>query len=418
MAVTASTVKFLILIAFLLPGGAAFAQESKVVFWRLKALGIEAETASRINAVLRSEIGRVPGCRLVPAEKVTSVVSKHEDLSGCPGEVECLSQMGMLTGADLVVSGVLGTLGDVFSLDIKLVDVASKQEIRRVAQTWSGEEKFLIEVMRQVATRLLKPEAYSGRLELNVSVPGVEIFIDGDPAGRTPLEAPLRLSPGRHALKLVCSGFKDYQRFVEVPFNRTVPLFVEMKGSRLTGVVSAEESQDLIAIGLKGGLVTNLDAFLGPQVYLEAGLRLPVWGGRLGVMLETGAYGCLQERSLSDPALGRIDLSADVLVWPIQLNLMLRLTPSYPFSPYLGVGGGFFLVWQTLKAERLPERSFRDGVFGFQAFGGLEYRLGPGVVLLEGRYQCVHLDAPDEEGGMEGLLGGLGVLLGYRVLLQ
>lgn len=410
--------KLNILILFILfAGGLARAQDAKVVFWRLKALGIEAETASRIDEVLRNEIGRVPGFSLVDAQRVTAVVSKHADLSGCQGEADCLSQIGMLTGATLVVSGVLGTLGDVFSLDIRLVDVATKQEIRRVAQTWSGEEKFLIEVMRQTATRLLKPEAYNGQLEINVSAPGVEIIIDGDPMGRTPLEAPLKLSPGRHALKLVCAGFKDYEQFVDVPFNRTVPVFVEMESSMLTGVVSARESEDLLGIGLKGGLVTNLDAFLGPQVYLEVGLRLPWWGGRLGVALETGAYGSVEERTVSDPALGKVNISSDVLVWPVQLNVMLRLTPDYPFSPYLGAGGGYFIVWQTLNAERLPEQSFRDGVFGFQVFGGMEYRLGPGVILLEGRYQYVRLDAPEKEGGMEGLLGGLGVLLGYRILL-
>jgi hypothetical protein len=405
------------MLVFLLLGGAARAQDATVVFWRLKALGIEAETASRINAVLRNEIGRVPGVSLIEARQVDAVVSKHADLAGCQGEADCLSQLGMLTGATLVISGVLGTLGDVFSLDIRLVDVATKQEIRRVAQTWSGEEKYLIEVMRQVATRLLKPEAYNGQLELNVAVEGVQVFIDGDLIGRTPLAEPLKLSPGRHALKLACAGFSDYERFVDIPFNRTVPLFVEMESSVLTGVVSAKESEDWLGVGLKGGLVTNLDAFLGPQVYLEVGLRLPFWGGRLGVMLETGTYGSVEESSVSDPALGRRKISADVLVWPVQLNVMMRLTPDYPFSPYLGAGGGFFLVWQTLDAEHLPEQGFRDGVFGFQVFGGMEYRLGPGVILMEGRYQYVRLPAPEKEGGMEGLLGGLGVLLGYRILL-
>lgn len=398
-------------------GGAASAQDAAVLFWRLKALGIETETASRINEVLRNEIGRVPGISLIEARRVEAVVSKHADLAGCQGEAECLSQLGMLTGATRVVSGVLGTLGDVFSLDIRLVDVATGQEIRRVAQTWSGEEKYLIEVMRQVATRLLKPEAYNGQLDLNVAVDGVQVFIDGDPMGRTPLAEPLKLSPGRHALKLACAGFKDFEQFVDIPFNRTVPVFVEMESSMLTGVVSARASEDWLGIGLKGGLVTNLDAFLGPQAYLEVGLRLPFWGGRLGVMLETGAYGSVEERSVSHPAYGKINVSADVLVWPVQVNVMMRLTPDYPFSPYLGAGGGFFLVWQTLDAERLEQQSFRDGVFGFQAFGGLEYRLGPGVILLEGRYQYVRLPASQKEGGMEGLLGGLGVLLGYRVLL-
>jgi hypothetical protein len=407
----------LILLAILLLGGVARAQDSSVVFWRLKALGIEAETASRINEVLRNEIGRVPGVALIEASRVNSVVSKHADLAGCQGEAECLSQLGMLTGATLVVSGVLGTLGDVFSLDIRLVDVATKQEIRRVAQTWSGEEKFLIEVMRQVATRLLKPEAYNGQLEINVAVDGVQVFIDGDLMGSTPLAEPLKLSPGRHALKLACAGFKDYEQFVDIPFNRTVPVFVEMESSMLTGVVSARASEDWLGIGLKGGLVTNLDAFTGPLAYLEVGLRLPFWGGRLGVMLETGAYGSVEERSISDPAMGKQTLSADVLVWPVQLNVILRLTPDYPFSPYLGVGGGLFVVWQTLDTEHLDEQSFRDGVFGFQVLGGMEYRLGPGVILMEGRYQYVRLPAPEKEGGMEGLLGGLGVVLGYRILL-
>jgi hypothetical protein len=415
--VKAFRVKCLILLVFLFAGSAVHAQQAQVLFWRLKALGIEAETASRINEVLRNEIGRVPGVTLVENQKVTAVISKHADLAECQGEAECLGQLGMFTGATLVVSGVLGTLGDVFSLDIKLVDVSTNQEIRRVAQTWSGEEKFLIEIMRQIATRLLKPEAYNGLLELNVPVEGVEVYIDGDLMGRTPLVEPLKLSPGRHALKLASAGFKDYEQFVDVPFNRTIPVFVEMESSMLTGVVSARRSEDWLGIGLKGGLVTNLDAFLGPQAYLEVGLRLPFWGGRLGVMLETGAYGSLEERRISDPALGKVNVSADVLVWPVQLNIMVRLTPDYPFSPYLGAGGGFFLVWQTLDAERLPEQSFRDGVFGFQVFGGLEYRLGPGVILLEGRYQYVCLPAPEKEGGMEGLLGGLGVLVGYRVLL-
>lgn len=148
----AAICKYSILLVFLFTGGFARAKDTAVLFWRLKALGIEEETASRISAVLRGEIGRVPGFRLMPADRVTPVVSRHEDLSRCPGEAGCLSQLGMLTGAALVVSGVLGTLGDVCSLDIKLVDVATRQEIRRVAQTWSGEEKFLIEVMRQVVS--------------------------------------------------------------------------------------------------------------------------------------------------------------------------------------------------------------------------------------------------------------------------
>jgi hypothetical protein len=316
-----------------------------------------------------------------------------------------------------VVSGVLGTLGDLFSLDVKLVDVATGQEIRRVAQTWSGDEAFSIEAMRQVATKLLRPEAYKGRLDVQVNQAGVQVFLDGAPVGRTPLGAPLPVSPGRHALKLVSVGFEDYERFVDVPFDRVVAVSVEMKGTAISGVVPSREQRERFAVGLRAGLFANAAEFVAPAVGLELAYRLPLWGGRLSVMLESGAYGSWDQRTSRSDALGRIPVKARILVWPVQLHLMLRLLPDYPFSPYVGAGGGFFLVWQTLRPEGLPEQAFRDGVFGFQAQGGVEYRLGPGVIFLEARYQHVRVDAPADQGGVEGLLGGLGAALGYRLML-
>jgi hypothetical protein len=386
----------------------ARAQDAKVLLWRLKALGIEAETASKIQQVLRSELERVPAFSIVPDVK---------DDMGCTGGTGCLKELGEAAGATFVVSGVLGTLGDVFSLDVKLIDVRSGTEVRRVAQTWSGEEKLSIEVMRQVATRLLRPEAYKGRLTLKTNVDGVKIYIDGDFIRRTPLESPLELTPGRHALKLVCAGFKDFEQFVDVPFDRTVPVSVELVGSGVSGVVAAERAEDLFAIGIKGGLVTNLGPFLGPKLGLEFGLRLPFWEGRLSVMLGTGAYGSVETRRVDSPALGNLSVDSEILVWPMELNLQFRLLPDYPFSPYLAAGPGYFLVWQTLESDGLDPQSFRDGLLGFQGAAGLELRLGPGVILLEARYQYVDLDAPEAEGGVGGQVGGLEVLAGYRLLL-
>ena len=40
-----------------------------------------------------------------------------------------------------------------------------------------------------------------------------EIFIDGEPVGRTPAEL-VDLEPGRHTLKLVCDGYRTMTRSV------------------------------------------------------------------------------------------------------------------------------------------------------------------------------------------------------------
>jgi hypothetical protein len=395
----------------------ANAGETPVVFWRLKSLGIEEATVEGVSKVLASEIGRIEGIGLVPADQVRAAVSSHEGLARCAGEPACLAQVGKAAGASSVVSGVLGILGDVYSLDIKLVDVASGMEVRRVAQTWSGQSDSLIEAMRQVATRLLRPESYKGTLDLKVNLDKVRIYVDGEMVGLTPLAAPLRLTPGRHALKLVAPGFGDFEKFIDLPFDRTVPVNVEMKGLALSGVVSADQAEDFFQIGIKAGLVSNTGPFLAPHASLEFGVRLPFWGGRLAVLAESGAYGSVDERTASSGSTGEVKVGATMLIWPVQLNLILRALPDYPFSPYLTAGPGFFVVWQTLEPEGLPRQSYRDSVFGFQAGAGLEYRMGPGVVMLEARYLHVWVEGPRSEGGLDGLLGGLGALLGYRILL-
>jgi PEGA domain-containing protein len=289
-------------------------------------------------------------------------------------------------------------------------------EIRRVALTWSGETDSLIEVMRQTATRLLKPESYKGNLSLNVNVSGVSVYIDGDLVGQTPIEKGMRLSPGRHALKLAAAGFKDYEAFIDIPFDRTVPVEIKMESQLISGVVSIDKAEDFYSIGLRAGLISNSGSFVAPHLSVEFGLRLPFWDGRLSVFLESGIWGSIEKNTTSSISLGEIPVETKILVWPTQLNVVLRLLPDYPFSPYLVAGGGFYLVWQTLHPAGYAAQAYRDSVFGFQAGAGLEYRLGPGVILVEARYLHVWVVGPLREGGVDGLLGGLDALLGYRFL--
>jgi len=393
------------------------AEDQTVLFWRLKSLGIEEPIAVGISKVLSSELERIDGFTLVPQAKVTQATQQQESLLSCQGKLGCLIELGQAVSASQVVSGVIGKLGDVFSFDIKLIDVGSEMEIRRVAQTWSGETDSLIEVMRQTATRLLKPESYKGNLSLNVNISGVSVFIDGDLVGQTPIEKSMRLSPGRHALKLAAAGFKDYEAFIDVPFDRTVPVEIKMESQLISGVISVDKAEDFYSIGVKAGLVSNSGSFLAPHLSIEFGLRLPFWGGRLSVLLESGIWGSVEKSTTRISSLGEIPVETKILVWPTQLNVALRLLPDYPFSPYLVAGGGFYLIWQTLQPADYTAQGYRDSVFGFQAGAGLEYRLGPGVILVEARYLHVWVAGPLREGGVNGLLGGLGALLGYRFLL-
>ncbi len=412
-----TTAKFCMIFLALLPCLPAGAGEEPVLLWRLKSLGIDAEIAGRVSTLLAKEMDRIEGIELIGKERLEAAIDEKPGLGLCGGQTGCLVELGRAVGARRVVSGVLGRLGDAFSLDLKMVDVDQGAQAARIAQTWGGGDETLIEVMRQVATRALRPGDYLGRIALSVNVEQVKVYIDGDYVGRTRLSEPLALAPGRHALKLVRDGYEDVERFVDVVFDRERLVAIHLKETSIHEMVATVRAHRWFSVGLKGGLVTNMDGFLAPQLDLELGLHLPWWSGRLALALQTGARGREFEgrADAGDTDQRRVD--GGLLAWDLQLVLVVRPLPGYTFSPFVSAGGGLALVWQSLEPEGFEAQGFRSLVWVLQGGGGLEYRLGPGAVLLEVRYQHLRLDADSGTGGFHGLLGGLGVGLGYRLML-
>ncbi|MBN2496184.1 MAG: PEGA domain-containing protein [Deltaproteobacteria bacterium] len=397
----------LALIACLLPLAAPLraAEPVRVLLWKLRSMGVDSEIAERIESLLGKEIARLPGFQRVEL---------GSGAADCDGGAACLLELGRGADAKLVVSGVLGRLGDTFSLDAKVIDAADGRELRRIAQTWGGGDETLIDVMRQVACRLLSPKDYLGRLQLDINQPDVKVYIDGDYAGRSPLDA-LPLRPGRHALKLIREGYADVERFVDIAFDRSLAVRIELQSTDVHEVIESVKDPEWLVVGLDLGLVTNFDSLLAPRLRLDAGWMLPFWGRRLCVGLSTGLHGARMSSTAHGIEPADLDVDGELLAWTTQLGVTLRLLPDHPFSPYLGFDGGLSLVWQRLTPQGFSTQGFRSTAGVFRAAGGLEYRLGPGVVFLQASYQHLRLDG--SRGGFQGLLGGLDAGCGYRLMI-
>jgi hypothetical protein len=394
----------------------AGAEAERVLLWRLKPLGVEPELARRVQQLLHKEIERLDGVTPVAGERLAALLDERPELGTCGGATDCLAELGRASGARRVLSGVLGRLGATYSLDLKLVAADSGREVGRLAQTWEGADDSLIEVMRQVATRALRPDRYLGRVELEVSPPGVTVLVDGDEVGRTPLAGPLSLVPGRHAVKLQRPGYRDVERFVDVAFDRSSRLQIELRESSRREVVSARRVHRWWGVGLKAGLASNLDGFHAPQLELAASLWLPLWQARLGLQLRSGVWGWSAAGRLAEqPTAGRA-VDGGLLVWSSQLGVLLRVLPRALFTPTVAGGAGLAVVWQRLQPEGFATQTFRRLSWTAWVGAGLELRLEPGPLLLQVRYQHLELD-PSSAGGFAGRLGGLSLVLGYRLEL-
>lgn len=67
------------------------------------------------------------------------------------------------------------------------------------------------------AGRVERLQKLVGRIQVAGAVPGSLVALDGQPAGRTPLGAPLVVNPGRHTLELSHDGYVRFRSPVDVP---------------------------------------------------------------------------------------------------------------------------------------------------------------------------------------------------------
>ncbi len=385
--------------------------EQVVLVYKLRALGVDEEIAVRVSDLLAKEIARLDAFRLTEPNKVKRAFDADPTLSLCAGDAECLLRAGKSIGADLVLTGVLARMAESFSLDVKLLDVAQGKVVRRLVQTWEGGDEQLIEIMRQVATRALRPEAFLGSLRVQVNQVDVKVFVDGDYVGRSPL--PLqRLTPGQHAVKLSAEGFEDVERFVKVVFDRERLLQLEIVDASIREKVAAVRSDAGMAAGLRAGLMTDFSAVLGPSLMLHGAWRLPFWGRRLALDAQTGVFWSRREGQVDLDVMGARDVTGQFLAWSSLLGLALRPWPDAAVSPVLAMAAGPCVLWQQQEVEGFSSQSLRRLSYVLEVGLGAEVRLGPGTLGLQVGYR--HAPLPVEEnGGWQGRLGGMGVDFSY-----
>jgi PEGA domain len=199
---------------------------------RLEPLGLDAERAARLEGLFRIELERLTGGALAPLAAIDAVMAKDPKLRSCTAELGCLSAIGKKLGVAQIAAGNVGELGDSYVVNLKLVDVESQREVRRVSRPLRGNADELIDAVRVAAYELAAPEKLLGSLAILSDVAGAEVLLDKKPVGRTPMTKPLEeLKVGPHELRLRARGYSDFAREVDVRFQKETQVVVRMIAS-------------------------------------------------------------------------------------------------------------------------------------------------------------------------------------------
>ncbi|MBK8480790.1 MAG: PEGA domain-containing protein [Proteobacteria bacterium] len=217
----------LALVALLAAG--APARGARLAVFRIDPLGIDPRIVARLEGLLRAELGRLADATLPGTRALERLRLSHPALSDCTGEARCLALAGRLLAVDQIISGNIGALGDSYVINLKLVDVSSEREVRRVSDTLNGAPDRLIEAIRLAAFRLVAPERLRGSLNVQVGVPGAAVYLDGRLLGHSPLAPQHNLAVGRHTLRVSKAGHHDVLQAVEVPLQNVAQLIVALE---------------------------------------------------------------------------------------------------------------------------------------------------------------------------------------------
>lgn len=188
--------------------------------------------AEQLEKALVEAARQMPAVQLVNASGGALTGPKNAPLEARadPRVAARAQALGKETGAARVLAVEIARLGDGRVLYLQVIETASGKAVGSTTAALGGESREVNAegrtVIRGALTRLLDPARHVGRLALKLDVPGAEVQIDGHKLKHA--GAPIELSVGTHALRVTHPAYRDFLRFVDVEFDKTLRLDVNL----------------------------------------------------------------------------------------------------------------------------------------------------------------------------------------------
>ena len=205
--------------------------ERTVAVAPLSTLGAEDTSAQvkQLTAQIEAAVASLGGTKVVPAAQVADAIrrAKRSQLKACEGEAACLAELGRLVGAQIVIAGEVGGLGEAKIVYLGATDVGSAKELRSTTLAIGGAPQADGGPQGAVV-RLLDPDRYRGALRFAIDVTGATIYVNGSKAALSP-KGELALPVGTQAVRVTHPEYHDFVRFIDVTYARTSDVAVQMQ---------------------------------------------------------------------------------------------------------------------------------------------------------------------------------------------
>ena len=151
-------IRFTVLICLISANFQLFAQEETrptVAILDFEGQGIGLQEVQTLTERMRTEIGNTNAVRLIERKAIESIMAEQGlAQSGCVSD-ECAAEVGQLLGVQFMINGLIGKLGDSYTIDVKMFSVETGATERSKNVTHEGDIEGLLVEMQILAWEIV-----------------------------------------------------------------------------------------------------------------------------------------------------------------------------------------------------------------------------------------------------------------------
>ena len=197
----------------------------------LSTLGAEDKSAPTKKVLAQVEQALASqGNKVIASAQVAAAIDKAKKpaLKSCEGDGACLAEIGKLVGAQVVVSGEVGGLGDSKVIYLSATDVTSGKEMRSTTLVFGAVNGTDDGGASGAAIRLLDPDKYRGTLHFTLDVTGATVFINGSKV-TLGAHGEVAMPVGTQAVRVTHPEYHDFIKFIDVQYGKTTEVPVSIQ---------------------------------------------------------------------------------------------------------------------------------------------------------------------------------------------
>jgi len=165
-------------------------------------------TGKKVAETVAREATRIGGYDVQGPEDIEALYGRKAvlRLMECGDDAPCLAEVARSLGAERVVGGFLSQAETTYQVSLVHADAKSGRTLATFSREIPIASRRLVPDVAAATPALLRGEAEAlGALVITCNVPDADVFLDGEPLGKTPLSR--KVKPGKHQVEVSKAGY-------------------------------------------------------------------------------------------------------------------------------------------------------------------------------------------------------------------